>query len=59
MSDMTDIADIPANWQEDPLEETAPVRTGNFLRDRGYGDPDEARIRFIRQANLARLPQKI
>jgi hypothetical protein len=59
MSDMTDIADIPANWRDDPLEKTAPVRTGNFLRHRGYEDPDEARITFLHQAIPARLPQKI
>jgi hypothetical protein len=61
MSDMTDMtdADIAANWREDPLEETAPVRTGNFLRDRGYEDPDE--IRFHRQGWPAETasPRKI
>lgn len=61
MSDMMDIADIPANWRDDPLEDTAPVRAGNFLRDRGYEDPDEARIRFLHQGRLAEtaLAQKI
>jgi predicted XRE-type DNA-binding protein len=45
MSDMID--DIPANWREDPLEDSPPVRTRNFLRERGYEDPDETRIKFL------------
>jgi len=68
MSDMIN-DDIPANWREDPLEDSQPVRTRNFLRERGYEDPDETRIKFLlvgrlrdiveakhlRQADLVRL----
>lgn len=44
---MSDIDDIPDNWREDPLENTRPVRTRNFLRERGYEDPSEARVKFL------------
>jgi predicted XRE-type DNA-binding protein len=34
-------------WKTDPLENTPPVRgSGNFLKDRGYSDPTETRIKF-------------
>ena len=34
-------------WKNDPLENTPPVRgSGNFLKDRGYSDPTETRIKF-------------
>lgn len=34
-------------WRNDPLENTPPVRGGgNFLKDRGYSDPTETRIKF-------------
>lgn len=39
--------DIPDNWREDPLECTPPVRSKKFLRDRGYEDPDETRVKFL------------
>lgn len=35
------------DWRNDPLENTPPVRgSGNFLKDRGYPDPTETRIKF-------------
>jgi predicted XRE-type DNA-binding protein len=35
------------DWKIDPLENTPPVRgSGNFLKDRGYSDPTETRIKF-------------
>lgn len=35
------------DWTNDPLENTPPVRgSGNFLKDRGYTDPTETRIKF-------------
>jgi len=35
------------DWRNDPLENTPPVRgSGDFLRDRGYPDPVETRIKF-------------
>ena len=35
------------DWRNDPLENTLPVRgSGNFLKDRGYSDPTETRIKF-------------
>jgi predicted XRE-type DNA-binding protein len=35
------------DWKNDPLENTPPVRgSGNFLKDRGYVDPTETRIKF-------------
>ena len=35
------------DWKNDPLENTPPVRgSGNFLKDRGYTDPTETRIKF-------------
>ena len=35
------------DWKNDPLENTPPVRgSGNFLKDRGYPDPTETRIKF-------------
>ena len=35
------------DWRKDPLENTPPVRgSGNFLKDRGYSDPTETRIKF-------------
>jgi predicted XRE-type DNA-binding protein len=34
-------------WKKDPLGNTPPVRgSGNFLKDRGYPDPTETRIKF-------------
>lgn len=34
-------------WRNDPLESTSPVRgSGNFLKDRGYADSTETRIKF-------------
>jgi len=39
---------LPNNdWRKDPLEDTPPGRgSGNFLKDRGYADPTETRIKF-------------
>ena len=35
------------DWKDDPLEHTAPVRgSDDFLKDRGYKSPIEARIKF-------------
>jgi predicted XRE-type DNA-binding protein len=35
------------DWKNDPLENTPPVRgSGNFLKDSGYTDPTETRIKF-------------
>jgi len=35
------------DWKNDPLEKTPPVRgSGNFLKDRGYPDSTETRIKF-------------
>src|SRR5437588_12344935 len=35
------------DWRDDPLENTLPVRgSGNFLKDRGYSDPTQTRIKF-------------
>lgn len=35
------------DWRNDPLENTPPVRgSGNFLKDRGYADATETRIKF-------------
>ena len=35
------------DWKNDPLENTLQVRgSGNFLKDRGYSDPTETRIKF-------------
>lgn len=35
------------NWRKDPLEHTPPVRgSGSFLKDRGYADSTETRIKF-------------
>ena len=35
------------DWRKDPLENTPPVRgSGNFLKDRGYADSTETRIKF-------------
>jgi predicted XRE-type DNA-binding protein len=57
-------------WRDNPLENTAPVvGSGNFLADRGYADPEEARVKFqlanqiallmedhdLRQADVCRL----
>ncbi len=57
-------------WQDNPLEDTpAVVGSGDFLADRGYADPDEARVKFqlanqiallmedhkLRQADVCRL----
>ena len=42
-------------WKNDPLENTPPVRgSGNFLKDRGYSDPTETRIKFD-LVNLIRI----
>jgi len=39
--------DDELNWKFDPLENTPPVRgSGSFLKDRGYADPTETRIKF-------------
>ena len=43
------------DWKNDPLENTPPVRgSGNFLKDRGYSDPTETRIKFD-LVNLIRI----
>jgi len=35
------------HWKADPLEHTPPVRgSGDFLKDRGYPNPVETRIKF-------------
>lgn len=35
------------NWKDDPIENTPPLRgSGDFLKDRGYLDPVETRIKF-------------
>lgn len=35
------------DWRNDPLENTPPVRgSGNFLKDRGYANSTETRIKF-------------
>lgn len=35
------------NWKDDPLENTPPVLgSGQFLKDRGYPDPTQAKIKF-------------
>jgi predicted XRE-type DNA-binding protein len=35
------------NWKDDPLENTPPVRgSGSFLKDRGYSDPTQTKIKF-------------
>ncbi|MBX3447902.1 MAG: XRE family transcriptional regulator [Parvibaculaceae bacterium] len=44
---MSDIHDIPDNWRDDPLENTPPVRAKNFLRESGYEDASEARVKFL------------
>jgi predicted XRE-type DNA-binding protein len=42
------------NWKDDPLENTAPVvGSGDFLRDRGYADPDEMRVKFYLANRIA------
>ena len=39
--------DDELSWKTDPLENTPPVRgSGSFLRDRGYADPTETKIKF-------------
>lgn len=44
------------NWKDDPLENTAPViGSGDFLRDRGYADPDEMRVKFYLANRIALL----
>jgi len=44
---MSKRAGADKDWKNDPLENTPPVRgTGNFLKDRGYADPTETRIKF-------------
>jgi predicted XRE-type DNA-binding protein len=54
-----------ANWKDDPLENTPPVRgSGDFLKDRGYADPVETRIKFdlanaIREAVEARKLRQV
>lgn len=53
------------NWKDDPLENTPPVRgSGDFLKDRGYADPVETRIKFalvnaIREAVEARKLRQV
>jgi predicted XRE-type DNA-binding protein len=38
---------MTAHWRDNPLENTeAVIGTGNFLADRGYADPEEARVKF-------------
>lgn len=38
---------VEENWRDDPLENTPPVRgSGEFLKDRGYPNPTETRIKF-------------
>lgn len=35
------------DWRTDPLEHTPPVHgSGNFLKDRGYPNPEQTRIKF-------------
>lgn len=53
MNDIHD--DIPKNWRDDPLENTPPVRKKNFLRDRGYEDPSETRIKFLLAGRLRNI----
>lgn len=44
---MSKKAERDTDWKNDPLENTPPVRgSGNFLKDRGYADPTETRIKF-------------
>jgi predicted XRE-type DNA-binding protein len=44
------------NWGNDPRERTAPVvGSGNFLADRGYRDPEEARAKFQLANQIALL----
>lgn len=46
---MTERSKIHAeeDWRNDPLENTPPVRgSGEFLKDRGYPNPTETRIKF-------------
>ena len=44
---MSKKAERDKEWKNDPLENTPPVRgSGNFLKDRGYADPTETRIKF-------------
>lgn len=39
--------DHESSWKLDPLENTPPARgSGNFLKDRGYADPAQTRIKF-------------
>jgi len=42
-------------WRQNPLENTSPVLgSGDFLADRGYADPEEARVK-IQLANQIAL----
>src|ERR1700741_2554063 len=44
---MSKKAERDRDWKNDPLEKTPPVRgSGTFLKDRGYADPTETRIKF-------------
>ena len=44
---MSKKAEREKDWKNDPLENTPPVRgSDNFLKDRGYSDPTETRIKF-------------
>jgi len=44
---MSKRAGADKDWKNDPLENTPPVRgSGSFLKDRGYADPTETRIKF-------------
>lgn len=39
--------DDELDWKTDPLENTAPARgSGSFLKDRGYADPTQTRVKF-------------
>lgn len=39
--------DDELSWKTDPLENTPPARgSGSFLKDRGYADPTQTRIKF-------------
>ena len=48
------------NWRDNPLEHTPPVRgSGNFLKDRGYADPDGMRERFMLANEIELILERI
>src|SRR4051794_39082973 len=53
------------NWKDDSLENTPPVRgSGDFLKDHGYPDSVETRIKFglvdaIRETVEAKKPRQV